>query len=95
MKIGKELRSILKIFKAARQFHRHEKLWRRKKKRRKRGRAKIPSPQPPSFLPARAEKFLSKFAVRIFVKKSSDFNQKVPPITKQMVGWPSGLRWQS
>ncbi|PIS21564.1 hypothetical protein COT51_02075, partial [candidate division WWE3 bacterium CG08_land_8_20_14_0_20_41_15] len=30
--------------------------------------------------PARAEKFLSKFAVRIFVKKSSDFNQKAPPI---------------
>jgi len=37
-------------------------------------------------LPARAEKFLflprearqSKFAVRIFVKKSSDFNQKAP-----------------
>ena len=26
-----------------------------KKERRKRGRAKIPSPQPPSFLPARAE----------------------------------------
>jgi len=46
-------------------------------------RAKIPFPQPPSFLPARAEKFLflpsearqSKFAVRIFVKKSSDFVQ--------------------
>ena len=44
--------------------------------------------QPPSFLPARAEKFLSKFAVWIFVKKSSsfakttadksDFVQKVP-----------------
>ncbi|MCX6816591.1 MAG: hypothetical protein NTZ93_01890 [Candidatus Beckwithbacteria bacterium] len=31
---------------------------------------------------ARAEKFLSKFAVRIFVKKSSDFNQKAPPIFK-------------
>ncbi|OGN04239.1 MAG: hypothetical protein A2746_01465 [Candidatus Yanofskybacteria bacterium RIFCSPHIGHO2_01_FULL_44_22] len=50
-------------------------------------RAKIPSPQPPSFLPARAEKFLflpsearqSNFALRIFVKKSSDFNQKTPP----------------
>ena len=50
------------------------------------GRAKIPSPQPPSFLPARAEKFLflprearqSKFTVRIFIKKSSDFNQKAP-----------------
>ena len=52
------------------------------RRRRKRGRAKIPSPQPPSFLPARAEKFLSKFAVRIFVKKSSDFNQKAPPVRK-------------
>jgi hypothetical protein len=66
----------------------YEKLRRRKKKWRKRGRAKILSPQPPSFLPARAEKFLflpsearqSNFALRIFVKKSSDFNQKVPPI---------------
>jgi hypothetical protein len=37
-------------------------------------------PTPPSFLPAQAEKFLSKFAVRIFVKKSSDFIQKVPPV---------------
>ena len=45
------------------------------------------SPQPPSFLPAQAEKFLflprearqSKFAVRIFVKKSSDFVQQTPP----------------
>ena len=44
----------------------------------------LPPPQPPSFLPARAEKFLflprearqSEFAIRIFVKKSSDFNQK-------------------
>src|SRR3989338_5051096 len=71
----------------ARQFHWHEKLRRRKKKRRKRGRAKIPSPQPPFFLPARAEKILflpskarqSNFALRIFVKKSSDFNQKTPP----------------
>ncbi|MBM4177182.1 hypothetical protein FJ208_00015 [Candidatus Gribaldobacteria bacterium] len=48
----------------------------------KRGRAKIPSPQPTSFLPTRAEKFQSKFAVRIFVKKISDFVQKVPPKTK-------------
>ena len=51
----------------------------------KRGRAKIPSPQPPSFLPARAfslarEAWQSEIAVRIFVKKSSDFNQKAPPI---------------
>jgi len=44
--------------------------------------------QPPSFLPARAEKFWflphearqSEFAVRIFVKISSDFNQKAPPL---------------
>jgi hypothetical protein len=27
-----------------------------------------------------AEKFLSKFTILIFVKKSSDFNQKAPPI---------------
>jgi len=48
-------------------------------------------PQPPSFLPARAEKFSalprearqSKFKVRIFVKKGSDFNQKVPPVGKR------------
>jgi len=54
----------------------------------KRGRAIIPSPQPPSFLPARSEKFSvlpcearqSKFAIWIFVKKSMDFNQKAPPI---------------
>ena len=32
----------------------YEKLRWRKKKRRKRGRAKIPFPQPPSFLPAKA-----------------------------------------
>ena len=50
------------------------------------GGQKFLPPQPPSFLPARAEKFSalprearqSKFAVRIFIKKSSDFNQKVP-----------------
>src|SRR3989339_849575 len=49
----------------------------------KRGRAKIPSPQPPSFLPARAKKFFvlprearqSEFTVRIFVKKGSNFVQ--------------------
>jgi hypothetical protein len=59
----------------------------------KRGRAKIPSPQPPSFLPARAEKFLflprearqSEFAVRIFAEKGSDFNQKAPPVGKRRV----------
>jgi len=46
----------------------------------KRGRAKIPSPRPPSFLPARAIEFqILKFRIRIFVKISSDFNQKVPP----------------
>src|SRR3989344_2407515 len=44
----------------------------------KRGRAKIPSPQP--FLFARPSDWISEFAVRIFVKKSSDFNQKAPPI---------------
>jgi len=42
----------------------------------KRGRAKIPSPQP--FLFARPSDWISEFAVRIFVKKSSDFNQKAP-----------------
>jgi len=41
----------------ARQLRWHEKLRRRKKKWRKRGRAKIPSPQPPFFLPARAFSF--------------------------------------
>jgi hypothetical protein len=34
----------------------------------------------PLFLFARPSDWISKFAVRIFVKKSSDFNQKVPPI---------------
>jgi len=29
---------------------------------------------------AAAEKFLSKFKIWIFVKKSSDFNQNIPPI---------------
>src|SRR3990167_9194449 len=66
----------------------YEKLRRRKKKWRKRGRAKIPPPPTPlpfcpperqvSFLPREARQ--SKFAVRIFFKKSSDFNQKAPPI---------------
>ena len=47
----------------------------------KRGRAKIPSPQPPSFLPARAFRFCARSAQSfwIFFKKSSDFVQKVPP----------------
>ena len=31
-------------------------------------------------IPPRPSDWISKFAVRIFVKKSSDFNQKVPPI---------------
>jgi len=66
----------------------------------KRGRAKIPSPQlfepegfseperPPSPAPeqvrygtslfARPSDRISEFSVRIFVKKSSDFNQKAP-----------------
>ena len=33
------------------------------------------------------EKFLSEFAVRIFVEKSSDFNQQTPPVrTFQAIG---------
>src|SRR3972149_5146077 len=35
---------------------------------------------PTPFLFARPSDWISKFAVRIFVKKSSDFNQKAPPI---------------
>ena len=35
---------------------------------------------PTPFLFARPSVQISKFAVRIFVKKSSDFNQKAPPI---------------
>ena len=35
---------------------------------------------PTPFLFARPSDWISEFAVRIFVKKSSDFNQKVPPI---------------
>jgi hypothetical protein len=73
--------------KAARQFHWHEKSRRRKSE----GGAGIPFPPTPfPSRPARAEKFSalpsrrrreqSKFAVRIFVKKCSDFVQKVPPI---------------
>ena len=35
---------------------------------------------PTPFLFARPSDWISEFAVRIFVKKSSDFNQKAPPI---------------
>jgi len=37
---------------------------------------------PTPFLFARPSVRISEFAVRIFVKKSSDFNQKAPPIFK-------------
>ena len=67
---------------AACQFHWHEKLRRRKKKRRKRGRAKIPGGRPLSnplpFCPPELKSF-SKFSVRVFAKKSSDFIQGVEP----------------
>ena len=48
----------------------------------KRGRAKIPSPQPPSFLPARAFRFCARSAqsFRVLLKKCSNINQKTPPI---------------
>ena len=47
----------------------------------KRGRAKIPSPQPPSFLPARAFRFCARSAQSfgVLLKKSSNINQKRPP----------------
>jgi len=47
----------------------------------KRGRAKIPSPQPPSFLPARAFQFCARSAQSfgVLLKKSSNFVQKTPP----------------
>ena len=49
----------------------------------KRGRAKIPSPQPPSFLPARAFQFCAPhFAGQSFgvlLKKCSNFVQETPP----------------
>ena len=35
---------------------------------------------PTPFLFARPSDWISEFSVRIFVKKSSDFNQKAPPI---------------
>jgi len=37
---------------------------------------------PTPFLFARPSDWISEFAVRIFVKKSSDFNQKAPPILR-------------
>ena len=48
----------------------------------KRGRAKIPSPQPPSFLPARAFQFCARSAQSFWVllEKCSNFVQKTPPI---------------
>ena len=47
----------------------------------KRGRAKIPSPQPPSFLPARAFRFCARSAQSfgVLLKKCSNFVQKTPP----------------
>ena len=48
----------------------------------KRGRAKIPSPQPPSFLPARAFQFCARSAQSfgVLLKKCSNFVQKTPPL---------------
>ena len=48
----------------------------------KRGRAKIPSPQPPSFLPAQAFRFCARSAQSfgVLLKKYSNFVQKTPPI---------------
>ena len=37
---------------------------------------------PTPFLFARPSDWISKLAVRIFVKKGSDFNQKAPPVGK-------------
>ena len=47
----------------------------------KRGRAKIPSPQPPSFLSARAFQFCARSAQSfgVLLKKCSNFVQKTPP----------------
>ena len=47
----------------------------------KRGRAKIPSPQPPSFLPARAFRFCARSAQSfgVLLKECSNFVQKTPP----------------
>jgi len=44
----------------------------------KRKQAKIPSPNPFSFCPPERKSF-SKFSVRIFAKKSSDFVQRSEP----------------
>ena len=54
----------------------------------KRGRAKIPSPQPPSFLPARAFRFCARSAQSfgVLLKKSSNINQKRPP-GQFSIGW--------
>jgi len=53
-----------------------EKNWNRK------ARAGKNSFPPTPFLFARPSDWISEFKIRIFVKKSSDFNQKVPPIFK-------------
>jgi hypothetical protein len=50
-----------------------EKNWNRK------ARAGKNSFPPTPFLFARPSDWISEFAIRIFVKKSSDFNQKAPP----------------
>jgi len=44
---------------------------------------------PTPFLFARPSDWISEFAVRIFIKKSSDFNQKAPPISKIRI-WEIG-----
>ncbi|NMB48448.1 hypothetical protein GYA13_03320 [Candidatus Kuenenbacteria bacterium] len=56
----------------------------------KRGRAKIPSPQTPSFLPARAFQFCARSAqsFRVLLKKCSNFVQKTPPsFTFSEIDW--------
>src|SRR3989344_9284288 len=58
---------------AARQFPWHE-----IRRRRKAGAGKNSSPPPP-FLFARPSDWILKFRIRIFVKKSSNINQKTPP----------------
>ena len=59
----------------------------------KRGRAKIPSPQPPSFLPARAFQFCAQSAqsFRVLLKKCSNFVQKTPPKLKIGIGSRNGV----
>jgi len=49
-----------------------------RRRRKSEGGQKFLPPNPLPFCPP--ERKLSKFSVRIFVKKSSDFNQKAPPI---------------